>query len=70
MRNVFNVAFAIQLFAGRMGSGLMLNPCSIKNSIVRNISGSLEKFRNFKNILITFTKKTLTSLKYYKVLLV
>ena len=38
----------------------------MKNSIVSNVSGALEALRNLKNTLITFIKKTLTSLKYYK----
>ena len=61
--NVLIVAYAIPHFAGRMGKVLTLNPCSMKNSIVSNVS---ETLRYLKNTLIIFIMKTLTSLKYYK----
>ena len=38
----------------------------MKNLIVSNVSGDLEDLTNLKNTLITFNKKTLTSLKFYK----
>ena len=57
------VAYAIPHFAGRMGLGLTLNPCSMKNSIVSNVSETLRYLKKTMNILIN---KTLTSLKYYK----
>ena len=44
----------------------MFNPFSMKNSIVSNVSGALEDLKNLKNTLITFIKKTLTCLKFYK----
>ena len=61
-----NAAFAIPHFAGRIGYGLTLNPCSMKHSIVITVSEALEALKNLKNTLITFIKKTFTNLKHYK----
>ena len=52
----------------RLQNGLRAHVKSMlnENSIISNVIGALEALINLNNTLITFIKKTLTSLKYYK----